>query len=110
MNPIERIEVRKIYIKNAALFGLLYGLIIGLIIGVFLFVRILLGAESINIFGKVIAISNIWIGVAVLFGSVIFYAIAICIAFAISALLYNLLANIGGMLHVGLAESETKEE
>ena len=110
MNPTERIEVRKVYIKNVALFGLLYGLVIGMIIGVFLFVRILLGAENITLFGKVVAISNMWIGIAILFGSVIFYAIAICIASAICALLYNLIASIGGALHVGLAESEIREQ
>ncbi len=103
MNPTERIEVRKIYVGKAALFGLLFGLIIGIIVGVFLFVRILLGVESVSIFGRIVE-TNMLIGFFLLIGSVIFYSIAICIALAVCAFLYNLIASIGGMLHIGLAE------
>jgi len=107
-SPTERIEVRKIYIGKAALFGLLFGLIIGIIVGVFLFVRVLLGVDSISIFGRIVE-TNLLIGFFLLIGSVIFYSIAICAALAVCALLYNLIASIGGMLHIGLAEQETEQ-
>ena len=101
--------MRKIYIGSAALLGLFSGLIIGLISGIYYFIRILLGAESIYVFGKVIQ-ANIGIGFLFLFGSIIFYLVVSSIALIIWALLYNLIANIGGALHLGLAEHDVREQ
>src|SRR3990167_6315007 len=103
MNPTERVEVRKIYVGRASLFGLLYGLIMGIIIGIFLFVGILLGSDGVSIFGVAVK-ASVGMGFLLLIGSVIFYSVIGCIACAVWAIVYNLIAGIGGMMHLGLAE------
>ena len=109
MNPTERIEVRKIYVGRAALFGLLYGLIIGLIFGIFFFVMALAGTSNINFLGRDIKILSVGVGAVIAIGIVIFSSIASCISAAVGAVLYNLIAMMGGMLHLGLAEHEVKQ-
>ena len=103
----ERIEVRKIYVGRAAIFGLLYGLVLGLIIGIYFFASSLIGLENnLTLFGKELKIVGIGIGSIVLVGATIFFSIASCIFMIIGSFVYNLISQIGGALHLGLAERE----
>ena len=113
MKVTERIEVRKIYLGSATLFGLVYGLVIGII---FAIIVLILG------FSNIIAITGIFTasfnsGAGLLdnltsdiftFSGVSLLVIAIggLILGFIGALVYNLVAMIGGKLHLGLAEYE----
>ena len=104
---VERIELRKIYVGKAAIFGLLYGLMMGLIIGIFFFVSALIGLEnSLTLLGKEFKIDVAGMVAIVLIGATIFFSIASCISIAVIALIYNLISQIGGALHLGLAEHE----
>ncbi|MEK6844386.1 MAG: hypothetical protein AABX83_03070 [Nanoarchaeota archaeon] len=103
--PVERIELRKIYVGRAAIFGLLYGLVTGLIIGIFFFVGSLIGLQNgFTFFGKALNISGVGMGSIALIVSIIFFSVASFISMAVSAFIYNLISQIGGTLHIGLAE------
>lgn len=116
---MERIEVRKFYAGRAAVFGLFYGIVIGLISGLFIFIlMITVGSATIDSFNKVAVLAGsqplpiIGVGEAFLVFIIIVlvYSIASCILFCVSALIYNLIAKIGGPIHLGLVEYEVVDE
>ena len=107
MQSIERIEVSKIYLGSAAKFALLFGLFIGFIIGVLVLIsNLLLGVT----FGSGIMENFGFAGTSSVFiFSGIVFALGFIGIFLISILLfilYNLVSQLGGKLHLGLAETE----
>ena len=108
MQATERIVVSKIYVGSAALFGLLYGLVIGLIMVIIFLIGGLTGFQGEGSFlANLIPFGGFYVlAIAIL----VFYVIGGLIAMVISALLYNLVAKLGGKLHIGLAEYEKKVE
>ena len=110
MGEVERIEVRKIYVGRAAIFGLLYGLIIGVLFGIAIILMVLLGVGSaLNAFGIPLGLTTST-ALIFAFGAVILYAIATCIMAIISAALYNLVAKMGGRIDLGLLEFVKMED
>jgi hypothetical protein len=104
MQLVERIEVRKIFIGSAFKFGLLYGLIIGLIFGIIALVMEMAGYSTGNVFtGGLLPIEGIFIVSGVVF---LFYVILGIVGAVFGALIYNLVAVMGGKIHIGLAEYE----
>ena len=102
MQPTERIEVRKIYLGSAARFGIFYGAIFGLILGIIILIlslvlNISIGTGLFGFDGTGFFLAGIYF---------VFYTIIIFLTVFIGALIYNLVAKIGGRLDIGLAEKE----
>lgn len=108
MGQIERIEVKRIYVGRAAMFGLFFGLIIGFIVGI---IFLIIGLWFTNFLNNISVLGGnsslpITTGGKIMysFTLIVFYTIGSCIIFVVGALLYNLIAKIGFTIHLGLAE------
>ena len=110
MQLTETIEVRKVYIGSAAKFGLLFGLLIGLITGVTvlisnLFPGVNFGSDILENFGLTGA-SSVFIFAGVVF---VLTFMSIFLISVLLSTLYNLVSELGGKLHLGLAETEKED-
>ncbi len=108
MSEEKRIEVRKIYVGKAALFGLLLGLIIGIIAGLVLMILVITGTSKIPYIGDKLGEGKLLLGLIAFFGSVFFIAISICVLMFICSLFYNLVFLMGARMHFGMAEYEER--
>jgi hypothetical protein len=105
MDEEKRIELSKVYIGKAVIFGLIYGLIVGVVIGFVLFVMILLGAmESISLLGNTYDVSGMLKAFSVLAGSIFGVGILGGLFCVVAALIYNFVAKVGGKIHIGMEE------
>ncbi len=102
MKPTERIEVRKIYVGRAAIFGFFYGLVIGLIAAIIVIIA--------GLFGFTSNVPFISAGGIILAGVIVavMYVLISFIGSIISALVYNLISKLGGRIDIGLAEYEPR--
>ena len=100
----EKIEVKKVYLGRAILFGFLYGLIFGLIIGIILLILILATLmNDISIFGREFQISGILSALVVFCAMIFLGAVIGSLMSLICALAYNLAAKLGGKLYLELS-------
>ncbi len=106
----ERIEVRKVYAGRAVLFGFLYGLIFGLIVGIVLLILILATImNDISVFGREFQTSGILSALAVFSAMIFLGAVVGSLGSFISALIYNLVAKLGGKLHFDIASNYSED-
>ncbi len=112
MAEMERIELRKIYILRATMFGLLFGLFLGIVLGLLVyFVGVASIPDSITIADKQFQtdiVTSAWFVVSLLFAFVFF--VGFFFASVIGALFYNLIAKIGGRIDLGLKEHEAEQQ
>lgn len=115
MNVTEKIEVRKIYLGKASLFGLLYGLVLGTILAIIVLIIGFTGLfDSFFLIGSPtpspVGFTGPSTTLILTFSSISLLGLAIggLIIGFVGALIYNLVSKIGGMVQVGLAEYEPK--
>lgn len=103
----ERVILRKVYVWRATLFGLLYGLLFGA-----LFITTALG--TIQYVSQAREIPTPWASGTdlVFFGAVftLVFAFLSCVGIIIAVLMYNVIAKMGGALHLDLEERTGKFE
>lgn len=104
MEPTERIEVRRIYPKSAAKFGLLYGALTAVLVAIFVLIAGLFTPTGFRLFGLIYGATVVSLLMIILISILVTIA-SIFILFFVGALLYNLTARLGPKLHIGLAES-----
>ena|SRR3989338_9923012 len=108
MTQMERIEIKKIFVGRAAMFGLFYGLVLGIIVGIFFFIVTSFAVDFLNNISVPGATGNIPSTTGgILFASfilIVIYTLGSCFGSAVFALLYNLVAKMGFSIHLGLAE------
>lgn len=103
MEPTERIEVRNIYVSNAAISGVLYGLCLAVIASLFVLIAGLITPDGFSLFGVVYGAS---VGSLLFLTFLSFVAVLIIVflKFVVGALIYNFVARIGGRVTLGLAQ------
>lgn len=110
MAEVQRVELKKIYVWRAALFGLLYGLVLGIIFSLITIFLLAVGVNNITLFGKntssLMAGAFITISVLIIILTSLFSSLS-CL---MGAALYNLIAKLGGKIHLALVEHEEKNE
>ncbi len=123
MDVGERIEVRKVYVWRASLFGLVYGLFAGIIIAIIFVLLLVAGMNQINKtidsiasasssfggeseFGQATTVNSLDMNTILMFALVLIIISAIggFLSGLIGGALFNLLAHMGIRNHVGLIE------
>lgn len=107
MAGVERIVFKRIYVGRAALFGLYYGIFIGLISAIIIFIMSIWSINTLQS-SSVGDAAGLETAGATLIAFIFFilYVVITPIASIIFALIYNLIAKIGGALHFDLMEYE----
>lgn len=108
MEPTEKIELRRIYPKNAAIFGIVFSPIVAILFGLVILISgtlfsggIIIGTLQITDLPSIFTLAGV---VAVTVFVMVFLSIFV------GAMIYNWLGQRGIMLHLGLAESEEEPE
>ena|SRR3989338_2051415 len=98
-----RLIVRKVYVWRAVLFGLLYGLIFGVLFVSVVVYTLWSFSESRGLTPPGITQGDLFLLGGI---SAVVFAVVVALGALISATFYNLLAHIGGGLHVELEERQ----
>jgi hypothetical protein len=116
MAEIKRVVLKKVFVLRAALVGLYIGIIIGLLSAEIIYLLIytlLYIAVPYNNYTKLYGFDSLAIINSDIIFNIALAIIGMCVVFfplllASIASFYNLLAKIGGALHLGLIEYKTK--
>ena len=103
---VERIIIKKFHIKNAALFGLYHGIIMGLIFGLLILCLFFTNSNLMSKLPGPLMVSNIGDAAVLAFIVFVSYTVFSVISAVVTAIVYDLIAKMGGAIHFGLVEAE----
>lgn len=103
---VERIVIRRLHLKNMAMFGLYKGIIVGLLLAVILLVVYFANPSLMAKLPGALKVSSTSDAFVLAFIVFVAYIVFSVVASLIITLVYNLASKMGGSIHFGLMEYE----
>lgn len=110
MEEIQRVQLKKIYIWRATLFGLLYGLVSGVVLAVVSNLLIFFGFKNMHILGQNIVNVTVGLIAVVTVLLILIFAIIGAIVFLLGSLVYNIVSKFGSKIHLEFMDYEPVKE
>ena len=102
----ERIVVKRLHLKNMAMFGLYKGLIVGLLLGLVVLIVFFASPSLMTKLPGALKVSNNSDAFVLAFIVFVSYTVLSVLSSVIRTLIYNLASKMGGSIHFGLMEAE----
>ncbi len=103
---VERIVIRRLHLKNMAMFGLYKGIIVGLLLGLIVLVVFYASPALLGKLPGALKVSNTSDAFVLAFILFVAYIVFSVVASLVITLVYNLASKMGGSIHFGLMEYE----